>query len=250
MPVKKLFFLLLIFIVIEIIRPLYAEMADFKKIADDYISVNTIKASITQTIHPEDGSSEVFTGNYFAVSRGFIRIDYIRPESQTVVVNDTGLFWYYSNRNLLFVSEKNGTGREAIPALMNVVPQAGMKDINVTYEGRKFYSFFKLAEVYSITSEKNKNVMILWIDPVVKIVKRKYILDDQGREMIREDYADHTLVNGKYIPSRIEFKARTASGIIHTVTEYSNIVINSQMDKDIFKFKIMPEMKVRVLREK
>ena len=65
--------------------------------------------------------------------------------------------------------------------------------------------------------------------------------------MIKEDYTDHAEINGIFIPSRIELKARTASGIVQTVTEYKDIVINSAIDKGFFKFKITPDMKVRML---
>jgi len=92
--------------------------------------------------------------------------------------------------------------------------------------------------------------MVLWVDPALKIIKRKYILDEEGREMVKEDYTNHALVNGVYIPSKIELKARTSSGVIHTVTEYGNIIINSRIDKDFFKFEIKPEMKVRVLGDR
>jgi len=107
-----------------------------------------------------------------------------------------------------------------------------------------------MAEVYSITSKINKTTMTLWIDPAVKIIKRKIILDESGREMIKEEYTSHAFISGVYIPSRIELTARTASGVIQTVTEYSNIVINSRLDRDIFEFKITSEMKVRRLNDR
>ncbi|HPS86799.1 MAG TPA: DUF4292 domain-containing protein [Spirochaetota bacterium] len=244
---KKSFIFLFIFIINAVSQPLFADIQDFKKIIEDYLSVNSIKSSITQYIYLDDGSTEVFSGNYFAASKGFIRIDYIRPESQTIVVNDTGLFWYYNDRKLLFLSEKKSENTGSIPALMNVIPADSMKDIEVVDEGIKFYSLFKTAQVYSVTSKKNKTKMILWIDPVLKIIKKKYILDDTGHEMMKEEYTDYTEIEGIFIPSKIELKARTSSGIVHTVTEYSNIVINSRIEKDLFKFKITPEMKVRML---
>ena len=244
---KKSFIFLFIFIINAVSQPLFADIQDFKKIIEDYLSVNSIKSSITQYIYLDDGSTEVFSGNYFAASKGFIRIDYIRPESQTIVVNDTGLFWYYNDRKLLFFSEKKSENTGSIPALMNVIPADSMKDIEIVDEGIKFYSLFKTAQVYSVTSKKNKTKMILWIDPVLKIIKRKYILDDTGHEMMKEEYTDYTEIEGIFIPSKIELKARTSSGIVHTVTEYSNIVINSRIEKDLFKFKITPEMKVRML---
>ncbi len=230
--------------------PAEADDAAFKKIIKDYLSVNTIKATIIQHIYPEDGSTEIFSGNYFASSKGFIRIDYLKPESQIIVVNDSGLFWYYTERKLLFKSEKMTGEGSSIPLLMNAIPADSLKNIEVVKEGFRFYSLFKMAEVYSITSNKNKSRMTLWVDPALNIIKRKIILDESGREMIKEEYPSHVFIGGVYIPSRIELTARTASGVIQTLTEYSNILINSKLADDIFEFKVTSEMKVRMLNDR
>ncbi len=248
--VKKNYIVLIVMLITGLLQPVNGDVTDFKKIVEDYISVNTIKATITQHIYAEDGSAEVFTGNYFAASKGFIRIDYIHPEIQTVVVNDSGLFWYYNDRRILFRSQKKENNDGSIPIMMNVIPQDLLKNIDVISEGMIFYSFFKRAEVYSITSKNSKVKLILWIDPVSKTIRRKYLLDESGREIVKEEYTEHALINGIYIPSRIEFKARTYGGIVHTVTEYSGIVVNGRLDNNIFKFKITPEMEVRILGDK
>jgi outer membrane lipoprotein-sorting protein len=248
--VKKSCILLIVILTLLFQLSVHADEAVFRKIIEDYLSVTTIKASIVQHIYPEDGSTEFFSGNYFAASKGFIRIDYIKPERQTIVVNDSGLYWYYTERKLLFHSGRKSGGESSIPLLMNVIPAGNLKDIDVKKEGMRFYSLFKMADVYSIKSVKNKTTIKLWVDPVARVIKRKIILDDSGREMIKEEYTAHAFINGVYIPSRIELTARTASGVIQTVTEYSSIVINSRIDKDIFEFKITPEMKVRMLDER
>ncbi len=228
----------------------YADEAVFKKIIEDYLSVTTIKASIVQHVYPEDGSTEIFSGHYFAASKGFIRIEYLKPERQVVVVNDSGLHWYYTDRKLLFYSEKKSGENSSIPLLMNVIPEESLKSIKVVKEGMRFYSLFKMADVYSITSGKNKTTLTLWVDPAARIIKRKIILDDSGREMIREEYKTHACINGVYIPSRIELTVRTSTGVMQTVTEYGSIVLNSRLDKDLFEFKVTPEMKVRMIDER
>lgn len=243
--VKKIYISLIIIFIAASIHPLHAEIADFKKIIADYLSVNTVRASIIQHIYMENGTVEVFSGNYYAASKGLIRIDYLRPESQSVIVNESGLYWYYNNRRLLFLSEKKSQGSGSIPALMNLIQVENLKGVNVVSEGRKIYSIFKMADVYSITSGEKKSKMIIWTDPIVKTVIRKYVLDEKGREILKEEYSVHTLVNGVYIPSRIEFKGRSARGLVHTLTEYGNIEINSPVDRDLFKFRITPDMKVR-----
>lgn len=246
---RKSHIILFLIVISAAINPLNAAVPDFRKMIEDYLSLVSVKASITQKIYLEDGSTEVYSGNYFAASKGFIRIDYLLPESQTIVVNDSGLFWYYNDRNLLFVSGKKRSSNDSIPVLMSVISRESLKDIDIISEGVKFYSFFKMAEIYSITSKKNKTKMVIWVDPVLKIIKRKYILDETGREMIKEEYIGHTVIDGIYIPSKIDLKARTSGGVVHTVTEYSGIVINIRLDKDLFKFKVTQEMKVRVLND-
>ncbi len=247
---KKSYIVLLILVFSGISHHSNADTDDFRKIIEDYLSVKTIRGSITQSIYLEDGSTEVFNGNYFAASKGLIRIDYIKPEIQTVVVNDSGLFWYYNERKLLFTSKKSNGSGGSVPALMDVIPADSMKGVEVIYEGVKLYSFFKTAEVYTITTKTNKTKIVIYVDPVVKIIRRKLMIDESGREMIKEDYIGHTLIGGVYIPSKIELKARTSGGIVHTLTEYKNIVINIPADKDLFKFKVTPYMKVRILSER
>jgi len=241
---KKGYLSFLIIIIIFLWRQLYSITPEFRKIIEDFMAVNSIKATITQRVYLENGSIEDFSGNYYAASKGLIRIDYLRPESQTVVVNDSGLYWYYPDRKILFLSKKNENSAGSIPAFMNVIPDESLKNLVVNSLGMRFYSFFKTAEVYEVTSKKSGTKLILWIDPVLKVVKRKYILDESGREIVREEYMDHTPVRGIYIPSKIELKARTSNGVIHTVTEYGNMVINSRIEKNVFKFKITPDMKV------
>lgn len=221
----------------------------FRKIVEDYLSVKTIKASIVQYIYPEDGSTEIYSGYYFASSGGHIRIEYLKPEKQVVVVNNSGLYWYYPERKLLFFSEKKKGGMSSVPILMDIIPAESLKGVEVIKTGRRFYSLFKMADVYSITSLKNKTVITLWVDPFAGIIKRKVISDDSGREMIIEEYKTHTLVKGVYIPAKIELTARTFTGVVQTVTEYENLVINSPIDKDVFKFKVTDEMKVRMINE-
>ena len=243
-------YLILFIVLIGMIQPLYGESDEFNRIIEGYLSVKTIKASITQYIYPGDGSAEVYSGNYFAASGGFIRIDYIRPERQIIVVNDTGLYWYYPGRKLLFLAQKKERPNGSIPVLMDMIPPDNLKNIDVARQGMKFYSFFQIAEVYSITSKKNRTKMVLLIDPVTKVIKRKFILDESDHEIVKEEYLDYACTDGICVPSKIEFMARTSNGVMHTLTEYSNMEINSNMDKDFFKFNVTPEMKVRVFSDR
>jgi outer membrane lipoprotein-sorting protein len=246
--VKKLFLMITFFIVC--CHNLHAEVPDFRRIIEDFLSVNTIKASITQHVFMPGGVTETYSGDYIAAAKGNIRIDYIRPERQTVVINGTGLYWYYCDRRLVFFTEKNNNGMDSIPVFINSIPEKKLKNIEIKFLGIKFYSFFKKAEVYAIYTGTDSTRLILWIDPASKLVIRKYILDDSGREIIKEDYTEHVNIKGISIPSRIEFRARTADGIIHTITEYRDIVINTPVDMALFRFRITPEMTVRILHDK
>lgn len=222
---------------------------DFKKIIKDYFSVSTIKASINQRVYLENGTTEFYSGNYMAAENGLIRIDYILPEKQTVIINDTGLYWYFNDRNLVFVSQKNSGGEGALPFFIHSIPDEKLKNLEIVPLGIKIYSFFKKAEVYAVYSGTDTVKLILWMEPESGVIIRKYILDASGREMVKENYTEHVMVKGIKIPSRIEFKARTSGGIIQTVTEYCNLVINTPVDKDLFRFKITRDMKVRLLSE-
>lgn len=237
------------FIILSI-QHLNAGEEDFKKIIGDYLSVSTIKASISQYIYLQNGTMEFYTGTFIASSEGYIRIDYIRPEKQTIIINNTSLYWYYCDRNLVFVSQKNSQGTGSMPVFINSIPAEKFKNLEIMSLGIKIYSLLKQAEVYAIHSRTSPVKLILWIDRESGVVIRKYILDGSNREVIKENYTEHIKVKGIKIPSRIEFRARTAGGIIHTVTQYSNIVINTPVDKDLFRFKITPDMKVRLLSDK
>lgn len=227
-----------------------AEPSVFRKIIDDYLSVCTIRASITQYIYNPDGPVEVFSGEYSAAAGGFIRIDYALPEHQLVILNESGLYWYYPERKILFTSPAKGNGSDSVPFIVSSIPPGDLQNLEVISYGIRFYSFFRKAEVYSVTSKKSGTRLVLWIDPSKKTVIRKYILDESGREIVREDYTSHVNINGREIPSVIEFRARGAAGVIHTVTEYRSIVINGRVNRELFKFRITPDMKVRLLNDK
>ena len=247
---KKLLFMIQIIYVIVSSHSFNAEAADFKRIIKDYLSVQTIKASITQHVYLQNGTTEFYSGNYFAAAKGYVRIDYITPEKQVIVINDTGLYWHYCDRGLVFVSEKNKEGMRPIPIFTASIPDERLNNLEILFLGIKLYSFFKREEVYAVYSKTNEVKLILWIDSSSGLIIRKYILDNSGREIIKENYTGHVNIKGIYIPSRIEFKARTADGIIQTVTEYSNMVINSPVDMELFRFRITPDLKVRVLSDK
>lgn len=230
--------------------PLYSGSStdtDFNKIINDYLSVKNVKGAITQHIYAGDGSVEVYTGLYYAASGGLIRIDYFKPERQTVVVNSSGLYWYYPERKILFRTVKRGESNGDIPALTDIIPAGSLTGVQIVSEGSRFYSFFKTASVYSITSGGSGTRFLIWLDAAQQRVIRKYIIDSSGREMLKEEYIEHSVINGVSIPVKIDLKARSAGGIIHTVTEYTGLSINSRMGGELFKFRVTPDMDVREL---
>lgn len=239
---------IVLILVIAGASPVESAASGFDRIIADYLSVESIKASMTQYVYPEGGGTEVYSGSYFAVSKGYIRIEYVKPENQIVVVNDSGLYWYYPERKLLFLSEKKGPQNGAVQSLMNPVAPGSLKNIEPVYEGMKFVSLFRIAEVYSIRSKGNESRMMLYIDPLTKLVIKKTILDQSGRETVKEEYLDYACINGINIPSRIAISARTINGVVHTVTEYREIVINTPIKKEYFKFVVTPDIKVRPLQ--
>ncbi len=228
----------------------YAAEPVFERIIREYLSVRTIKGRITQHIYPGDGTVEVFSGDYYASSGGLVRIDYSIPEKQTVIVNSRGLYWYYPDRRLLFRAERNSHSGSRIPALTDILPAGNLKSVDIQSEGNRFYSFFKTASVYSIISGTDGTRLVLWVDTAAGRVVRKYMIDKTGREMVREEYVEHQIINGITLPVKIDFRARSVNGIIHTFTEYSNVVINSEINGAMFRFKVTPDMEVREIGQR
>lgn len=218
-----------------------------EKIISDYRSLRTIRATLKQQVYLPGGGMEFYSGDYYADSNGRLRIDYTYPEKSTVINCSEGLFWYYPDRKMVYVkkSGRDGAAYSGLAAIRLV--DENPADISVTYEGMEFYSFFKRAAVYSITSLRSSTVIKIWTDPDGLYVLRKYVLDSSGREIIREIWSDHVYVSGVYIPSRIELYVRTAGGIVHTVTAYSNISVNASMSDELFRHNGGKGFKVREL---
>jgi len=224
----------------------YASDINFNQFINDYSEVRSIKGSIVQYIY-SGTSIEKLTGDYTAVSEGWFRIDYTEPEKQIVIANDKGLYWFYPVRNLLFLKQKDNDDEISLsgnPLIRN------FNNVNILYQGIRFYGLLKFAHVYNFKTPSGTTSVNIWFDPEKRYVVRKYIIDDTGREMMKEIYHEH-FVSGKiYIPSKIELFIRSRNGVVHTRTEYSNLLINFTPDNRIFDFRIQKNMTVHDLNEK
>jgi outer membrane lipoprotein-sorting protein len=229
--------------------PAGAEVPSFDRIIRDYNSIRTISASVKQQVYMPGGEARYFSGDYYADSSGNLRIDYSYPEQETVINNSTGFYWYIPARRTVYVQKGRDSGRSMLNPLPGRIIEGDSSKLKLKYEGIRFYSFFKRAAVWSITSEGSPLVIRVWTDPDGLYVIRKYVLDANGIELVRENYSGHVTVGGVYLPSRVEVLARTPAGVVHSHTEYSGIAVNLTLQRGLFVFKKSRDTAERPLDE-
>lgn len=217
----------------------------FDDFIKDYSSVKSIRGNLVQYV--KNGTSyEKISGYYSAINEGWFRIDYTLPEKQIVIFNSKGLYWFYPERNLLFIKYKKSSEQTSLPGTALI---QNFDSVNVYYQGVRFYGLFKFAHVYCFKNLSGDRTVIIWFNPEKRYVIRKYIIDNSGREIVKEIYHEHCNTGSVNIPSKIELFLRTESGIIHTQTEYSDLQVNFSTDKRNYDFKIEKNMTVRYLNE-
>jgi len=240
----------MIFILVFRIALFPAEKMELMKgVIDNYAQFNSISGSIEQHIFNPDGSYHRMSGDYAASGSGLLRIDYYSPSRQIVINNSKGLFWYYPDRDILFVSKNSEKNNESLPAFLKRISVSGGDNISLEYEGRSFYGFFKRAHVYRINLKNGTRIRV-WIEPEGRYILRKYVLDSAGREIVKELYSDYIESDGIYIPSVIELHVRTVSGTVRTLTEYKNLRVNDVIKDSLFDFRIKSSMDVRSLDDR
>lgn len=241
-------FLSIIFILL-CAAALRADAPSFDRIVSDYNKIKTISATIKQQVYMPNGEARYFSGEYYAESGGNLRIDYHSPARETVISNSTGFYWYIPERKTVYVQKGPHPDTGFLNPSFGRIIEGGGADLKLEYQGREFYSFFRRAAVWKITSAKSRLVIKVWTDPDGLYVVRKYVLDSNGYEVVREIYSGHVLTGGVYLPSKIEMYARTPSGVVHSFTEYSNIAVNNSLNAEIFIFRKESDTVVRGLDE-
>ncbi len=227
---------------------LHAEGADFNDFLKGYSSIKSIKGTITQYIYTGSGI-EKFSGDYSAIADGWFRIDYTYPERQVVINNSSGLYWYYPERELLFLKYRDEYDSGIISSLPGNPLMKSFEKIDVVYEGLRFYGIFRYAHVYSFKSGEDGNSVHIWFEPHRRFMVRRYITDKSGRELMKEIYHEHVEVEEACIPSVIELFIRSNNGPIHTITKYNSVVVNKYPDKKLFDFAIKKNMTIRGFNE-
>lgn len=218
-------------------------------IIKNYSSFNSISASIEQHVFYPDSSYHKLAGDYSATGSGLMRIDYHLPSRQTVINNREGLFWYYPEKETVFVSRNSDMDSESLPVFLKKAGIRGEDFFELIYQGKKFYSFFKRAYVFDIKL-KSKSTFRIWVDSGGGFIFKRYLLDSSGREAVKELYSSYIEVNGVLIPSEVEVHARTSSGTVRTLTKYSNVRVNDKVDPSFFNFKVKNFMQVRSFDER
>ena len=217
---------------------------EFESLVKGYASVRTIKGRIVQYIYTGP-SVEKLEGDYSAGEDGSFRIDYSYPEKQTVIKNSSGLYWYYPERRLVFLSNKKELYGGAAGLLPGNSIGESLKNVQLTYEGVRFYSLLGYAHVYSLSADKKGNSVRIWVDSSGKFVRRRYVVDPEGYEILKEVYHEHVKAGGAYIPSKIELFIRGSGGVVHTLTEYSSLSVNGFVDRKQFEFSVPKNVDVR-----
>lgn len=242
-------YILCILIIILSAAVLRAGAPSFDKIISDYNSIRTISASIKQQVYMPGGEVRYYSGEYYAGSSGNLRIDYFLPARETVINNSSGFYWYIPDRKTVYVKKGEGRDTDFLNPSINRIIEGRASDLSVTYEGREFYSFFKRAAVWRITSAKSPMTIRVWTDTDGLYIIRKFVLDGNGYEIVREIYSGHVYTGGVYLPSGVEMFVRTSSGIVHSYTAYSNFAVNIKLNSELFVFKKDKDTAVRSLDE-
>ena len=214
----------------------------------NYSSIKTIKARIRQRIYLPQGTEE-YSGRFTASSSGNFRIDYIEPEPQTVVKNSRGLFWFFKNRNLLFYQEENQKNPLSALDIFSEISSVIKENIAVKYCGIQLYGFLKKAHIYSIEYKDRKNKILIWLDESRQVILKRYVVDNQGVELVKEEFMNYFDYNSIQVPSYIVLFIRTKGGIIKTESEYSDIKLNEMISEDVFDFVIKQNMELRAFNE-
>lgn len=217
--------------------PASADAPSFDRIISDYNNIKTITASIKQQVYMPGGEVRYYSGEYCADSSGSLRIDYYYPDRETVINNSSGFYWYIPGRRTVYVQKGAHPDTGFLRPSIGKIIEGNAADLSVTYEGMEFYSFFKRAAVFRITSARSAMVIKVWTDPDGRYLLRKYVIDAGGYEIVREVYSGHVFTGGVYLPSSVEVFARTDAGIVHAYTVYSGIAVNIKLGSEIFIFK-------------
>lgn len=240
---------LVLFLLVQVPAFSSEEERIMEVVIKNYSSFNFISASIEQHVFYPDRSYHRLAGDYSATGSGLMRIDYFFPSRQTVINNKDGLFWYYPEIETVFVSRNSSMNNESLPVFFKRAAEENEDFFKLIYKGKKIYGFFKRAHVFDIKL-KNKSTFRIWIDSERGYILKRYLLDSSGMETVKELYSSYIEVNGILIPSEVEVHARTSTGTVRTLTQYSNVRINDKINPSSFTFKVKSFMKVRAFDEK
>lgn len=192
-------------------------------------SVQSIDALIVQVIAETGKPTVRFEGRYRAYKHN-MRIDYNKPFSQTVIVKEGNLQWYYPDTKELWTMQ-NMNALVAHPFAQFFA----FKDrIVIKSKENTYYGFFKRAYRYMLMDTDTGTTIELLIDKHKGYPVRKIIYTADNIEIMRELYEDYIYMNNIWFPTTVEVIARTHSGTTRNVTRYYNVHFNIQVSPDIF----------------
>ncbi len=202
--------------------------------------VRTIRAEVLMRII-DDNNVRVFKGKYTANRQGQVRIDFLDPQGQFVILNEKGFWW-------AFIKEKKIvqlSGTEAANMMPGKVMKAqsiGPLDIDefdrdhIVYQGkRSVFPFSMFHKIEVLPSKRsiyyNKRKLHLLITDHTFRVHAFAMTDPQGRVVYRQEYLNYQ--NG--MPTRIRTVVRKKNGasVINNAV-YSRIKTNVALPKGHF----------------
>ena len=63
--------------------------------------------------------------------------------------------------------------------------------------------FFEKAHIYSIEYKDRKNKILIWLDESRQVILKRYVVDNQGVELVKEEFMNYFDYNSIQVPSYI-----------------------------------------------
>jgi outer membrane lipoprotein-sorting protein len=216
----------------------------FKRILKNSSGIKTVDATIEQVTIRGEETPLRSRGRFRAGSGGRFRIDYTYPEEQLVIYNGRELRWYFIKEKLLYIYPGRGPGKVLSYSPLAKYGKENSRRYSVKYMGSRFYWLLRMADLYRLRDNKKNLDIFLLIDPSRGVLIRRILKDRKGVEYTKEVFRNYKRVSGCEFPGSVEVMARTDAGITRSITKYSGVVVNKDLDGSLFKM-VVPAGTIR-----
>lgn len=233
-----MFYFIFFLTVIRPATPLGADDRVLEAIINEQNRIKTIDCTLSQLIY-ESGSSSRYLGRFRADFKGRFRIDYTQPSRQTVLNTKTGLFWHMPESNTIYIIPSKGPSVAGHAARgFGTMIKKIERNMDLKYLGLHLYGFFTPAHRFILIDKHTGTRMVIISGARDNIILEKKIIDRDGYEVMREVYGDYTSLDGIFFPLRVDVFARTDTGITRSISRYSDIVLNKDINDGVFQLKV------------